>query len=131
MKTKVIYKDKVLTLDQFILLLKEKFANHIGFENGISLVDLLAELFEESSDWSIWRKYTYLDIIKKCIGLIRRKHGLFIINKENKFFVLKTQLEADHYKDILYRDIAGMKKSIIKADAWVDQEKWREICQEK
>lgn len=47
--------------------------------------------------------------------------------KKGMYFVMKNQDEADYYKDTLKRDIVGMKKSIVKADEWVEEEKWRDI----
>lgn len=129
MRNKILYKGKLVTLEQLIEMLKKEFRKHIGEENGISLSDLLEKLFPESEEerWSIWKRYTYIDILRKLIGIIRRKKGVFIMYKKGMYFVMKNQDEADYYKDTLKRDIVGMKKSIVKADEWVEEEKWRDI----
>ena len=127
MRQAVIYKKRKISLRDFVKILKEEFREHIGEENKISMDELLSNLFPESDGWTVWRRYAYCDAIKRCIGVIRRKKNLFIINKNNNFFVLKTQAEAEYFKAILAKDIIGMKKSMIKADEWVAEEKWKHL----
>lgn len=127
-ETKVIYKGKLITIEELISILKKEFSkNHIGQEEGITLDELVKKNFSDYAEWTVWKKYTYFDIIRRCIASIRRKGGLFIINKGGKFFVLKTQGEANYYKNLLKRDIASMNKSIEKADEWVEKKKWKNI----
>lgn len=126
-KTQVLYKGKIITLEQLMAILKKEFSKHIGFENGINIVELLEKHYEDYEEWSVWKKYTYIDILKKAICLLRRKGIIFIINKKGVYFVLKTKDEADYYKNILKRDIVAMKNSIIKADRWVENKKWRNL----
>ena len=125
MKTKVMYKGKLISLSNLFDLLKAEFKDHIGEENGITLVELLDTFFPENKDWTVWKQYTYMDVMKKAIGVVRRQHGVFIVNQKGNIFVIKRQEEADRYKDILRKDIVGMKKSIIKADMWVQEERWK------
>ena len=118
---------KKLTIAEFIKLIKKIFANHIGEENAISLLDLMRKFFPDIDTWEFYKQYTYLSITQKAISKIRRTENVFIINKNGKYFVLKTQQEADFYKNILKKDIIGMNKSIIKADEWIKLEKWKKL----
>lgn len=124
-KTQVLYKGKQITLAQLMLILRKEFSKHIGEKNGVLISDLLQKHFEDYETWSVWKKYTYIDIIKKCISVIRRQGICFIINKNGHYFVVKTQEEANYYKNILKKDIIGMNKSIKKADEWVQKERWK------
>jgi len=126
----MIYKNKKLTIREWVILLKKEFAFHNGEDNGITIPLLLKKYFKDYDEWNVWKKYSYIDITKKAIGFIRRKENVFLINKNSLFFVLKTQEEAEYYKAILKRDIIGMKKSIIKADEWVQEEKWKTLTKE-
>lgn len=122
-----MYKGKLITLEQLIAILKKEFAKHIGEENSITIPEILKKHFEDYEDWSVWKKYTYIDILKKGISIVRRQGDCFIINKSGNYFVIKTQDEADYYKNILTKDIVGMKKSIKKADEWVEEKKWKKL----
>lgn len=130
MKTKLKYKNHLITSSNLFDLLKEAFKDHVGEENGIALNDLLEQFFPECEDWTVWKRYTYMDCLKKAIGTIRRQHGIFIVNQHGVFFVLKRQTEADVYKEVLRKDIIGMKRSIVRADEWIQEERWKSFVRE-
>lgn len=125
--TKIIYKGRLISVEELMKILAKEFSKHIGEEEGISIDEILRKYFEDYEEWSVWKRYTYFDLIHKCISLLRRKGDLFIINRKRKHFVLKTQKEADYYKNILKRDIIAMDKSMVKADEWVRTKKWKNI----
>jgi len=126
-ETQIMYKGKLITLQKLMEILKKEFSKHIGEENSVYINEILEKHIDEYKDFSIWKKYTYIDIFKKCISLLRRKGIIFIINRKGKYFVLKTQSEADYYKGILKKDIIAMHNSIEKADEWVSKEMWKKM----
>jgi len=79
-QTKIVYKGKLVTLEQLIKILEKEFSKHIGEEEGIKIEEILKKYFDDYEDWSVWKKYTYIDLIHKCITLLRRKGNVFIIN---------------------------------------------------
>ncbi len=127
-ETQVLYKGRLITLQQLMEILRKEFSKHIGEENGITIVEVLEKnIGEDYEGFSVWKKYTYIDIFKRCISLLRRKGIVFIINKKGKYFVMKTQKEAEYYKNILRKDIVAMHNSIKRADSWVEQRKWKNL----
>lgn len=126
-KAQVMYKGRLIPLEKLMELLKKEFAKHIGEEYSITMIELLKKYFEDYEEWSVWKKYTYVDIVRKCISVIRRQGEVFIINKNGKYFVIKIQEEANYYKNILKKDIEGMNKSIVKADEWIRLQKWKKL----
>ena len=126
-ETQVLYKGRLISIQQLMEILRKEFSKHIGEENGITISEILEKNIDDYEGFSVWKKYTYIDIFKKCIALLRRKGIVFIINRKSKYFVMKTKGEANYYKNILRKDIIAMHNSINKADDWVEKQKWKKL----
>jgi len=127
MKQEVTYKSKQLSMSELVEILRKLFKKHIGENRGISLQEILTELFPENYDWNIWKQIGYVEIIKKAIVHLRCENGILVISKSNLYFIPNTQDEVNYYKNVLKRNIKSMKRSIIKADKWIEGKKWRNI----
>lgn len=121
---------KVITEDAIRKQLFRVMKFHIGEENAISANDLFYNVFKVHWNELDPYKANYLfDILKLIIRKMRWSGQIFFINKKSRYFVLKTQLEAENYKKILDRDIQTMKLAKIKANEWVEKQSWRQLLQ--
>ena len=93
----------------------------------IFIDEVFFDIFGEDMEETPFKKYFWKDFILKRIRVLRRTGRCFITCQQRAYFVLKTQGEADFYKDILRREIRAIKGSLHKADEWVKEEKWRFI----
>jgi len=106
------------------------FQNHIGEKNQTSI----GEIFEavtginiKSDDIQNYVKFYWWNIIEKLIKRLRKEDKCFIIKKNSHYFVLKQENEADYYKDICNKSIKYMEEAQVRADKWVELEKWKSI----
>lgn len=124
-KNKLLQKRNVVKeIDERLISI---FREHIGKENMIGLDDVFVEVFNYDMNDVPFKRYFWKDFILKRIRLLRRTGRCFITCQNGGYFVLKTQDEADCYKDILKREIKAIKGSLEKADLWVEKELWKRI----
>jgi len=104
------------------------FKNHIGKDNKTSQEEIFQVVtgfnslaFDGFQRFYIWKH------IEQTIRELRRQDKCFIIKRKGNYAVLKEQEEADYYKSICDKAIKNMENSKVRADDWVDKEKWREF----
>jgi len=127
MKNIIIHKEKQISMQELVDILKKLFKKHIGENRGIAIQEILNELFPEVNNWIIWKQIVYTEIIRKAIVHLRCSQGILIISRSSMYFIPNTQEEVDYYKNCLKRNIKQMKRSIIKADSWIEEGKWKRI----
>jgi len=102
------------------------FQNHIGEQNKTTLQELfevcigLNPLMVDSFARMYW-----IEIIKKMMRSLRSKDRCFILKKDKGYFVLQDTIECEYYKRLCDNAIKKMEKSKIRAEDWVEEEKWR------
>ena len=74
-----------------------------------------------------YARFYFWEQIEKIIRELRRKDITFIIKKNGNYFVLKEQDEADYYKKLCDKAIEHMENAQIRADEWVEHDKWRDF----
>ena len=120
--------EQVITLAEIRKRLIEIFRKHIGLENAINPTEVFMHLYKVNPlNLDIFKRMFWWDIAKRVMRDLRSENELFIINKRTKLFVLKSQEEADAYKNILDKDIKAMKEMKIKADIWVRNKKYLKL----
>lgn len=116
----------IKSLHDIRLRLRNIFRKHIGEENSISPVELFEQVYGiNPSSLDIFKKTYWWNVLKNVLRQMRSEDTIFVINKGTKLFVLQTVQEAEYFKDKVDRDIERMKSIKIKADEWVESEKWR------
>lgn len=104
------------------------FKYHIGEDeatNSTEIFQVVTGINPQFVD-SLTRFYWW-SIIEKSIRKLRREDTAFIIKKEGKFFVLKSQEEADYYKAVCTKAIGHMENAKKRADNWIEQKKWKNL----
>ena len=104
------------------------FKNHIGIGNKTNQEEIFQVVIGINSlDVNGFTRFYFWDSINKEIRKLRKENKCFVIKKGGYYFVLKEQNEADYYKAVCNKAIKGMEKSKIRADEWVENEKWRKF----
>lgn len=108
--------------------LKQVFKKHIGQENSVNKEELFLAIYNvKASEVDVYKRQFLWGIIEMAIKRMRHLGELFIIKKDNKYFILKTEEEEKYYKGILTKGIENYKLSIDKAHQWVIEEKWKKL----
>jgi len=104
------------------------FKNHIGEENKTNQEEIFQVVIGVNSlSVNGFTRFYFWDSINKEIKKLRKENKCFIIKKGGYYFVLKEQNESNFYKAVCDKAIKGMEKSKIRADDWVETEKWRKF----
>lgn len=104
------------------------FQNHIGEQNKTTLQELfevcigINPLMVDSFARMYW-----IEIIKRLMKQLRSKDRCFILKKDKGYFVLQDTIECDYYKGLCDKAIKKMENSKIRAEDWVEKEKWRNM----
>lgn len=118
----------IATLREITLRLFSHFRHHVGAEEPTSPAEIFEYVMGISPEAvSIYKREYWWGIIKKIMSQLRGAEELFVVHRSSSWFVLKEQDEAEHYKNILRRDIEAFKRSMKKADRWVLEKRWRNI----
>ena len=129
-KKKSKEKQETIRLTQPII--EQKLLNHFQYHIGESDKTTKEEIFEviigvNSNMVNGFVRFYWWNIIEKIIRKLRRQDRCFIIKKNGNFFVLKDLDEAIYYKNLCDKAINHMENAQVRADDWVDKEKWRNI----
>ena len=99
---------------------------HIGMENAISSAQLFKKVYQVNpEDVEFYKRYFLWKIILKIMRSMRKENEVYIVNKSDHIFVLKSQDECKQYNNFLEKNIKGLRSSQRRAKAWVDNESWR------
>lgn len=101
------------------------FQNHIGERNKTTQEEIFQVVIGVNS-YAVnnFAKFYFWEQIEKIIRELRRKNICFTIKKNGCYFVLKEQEEADYYKKLCDNAIEHMENAKVRADDWVEDEKW-------
>ena len=120
---------KRLTVTNIGMKLLNIFTNHIGSENAISRAALFRKVFGRAELPSLADEFRW-DYVKRAMHLVRQRTKCFIGSMRErstwKYFVLRTQSDAQHYIDTLERNIKRMRVMQRKATKSVE-EKWHRL----
>lgn len=120
--------EMVATVGEIANRLHTHFRNHIGFENATYPVEIFENVIGVDPDsLSIYKKEYWWNIIKKIMSRLRYSEDLFVIHRGQKWFVLKSENEANDYRTMMTRTARALINSTKKADKWVRNKSWTEI----
>lgn len=106
--------------------IKEAFKGHVGEELAITPYDLFIKIFHKHpEEVDIYKRVFLWNLLMRFLHKMRREKKLFVINKVNHLFVLKTQEESDKFRNRLDRTIEALGRTQDNADEWVQQKKWK------
>lgn len=131
------FQKKIITIkrvkqDDMRQSLLEHFKFHVGEDEATDMSEIFqAVIGVNISAIDTLTRFYWEDVVRKVMRALRREDKCFIIQKKGKHFVLKTQDEADYYKNICTSSIDKMEKAKIRADNWVAEGKWKTFNQEK
>jgi hypothetical protein len=80
-----------------------------------------------SSAVDSYARFYWFDIVQKIMRKLRREDKCFIVKKDKNYFVLKSLEECTHYKNQCDGAIDKMEKAKIRAEEWVENEKWKNM----
>jgi hypothetical protein len=104
------------------------FQNHIGQEDKTTSEEIFqAVVGVNSAMVDSYARFYWFDIIQKVMRKLRREDKCFIIKKKEGYFVLKSQSECVYYQGLCDTAIGRMEKAKIRADAWVENAKWKDM----
>ena len=104
------------------------FQNHIGELNKTTQEEIFQIVVGVNSYLvNSFARFYWWEQINKMIRELRRKDIAFIIKKKGCYFVLKEQYEADYYKGVCDKSITNMENAKVRADSWVEQNKWKDF----
>jgi hypothetical protein len=108
--------------------LQKHFSFHIGEVNATNREEIFRAVTGVSSQMiDGYTRFYWWSIIEKMIRRLRRENNVFVIKKNGNYFVLKEQNESDYFKKVCDKAIKGMEKAQVRADEWVENEKWRDV----
>lgn len=119
---------KKLTITQSIIQDRtlRHFQYHIGEDDKTTSEEIFSAVMGFNSNMiDSYAKFYWFDIITKVIRKLRRENKCFIIKKDSNYFVLKTLKECSYYKKLCNNAIDGMEKAKVRAENWVENEKWK------
>jgi hypothetical protein len=118
----------IIPIDKIENKLIHIFRNHIGKENYITPYDLFCGIFgiEPDSINRFQREYWW-NVVKQILRQMRSQGKLFVINKGQYLFILKTEEEKQEFKEKIDRSIESLKNVKLIADDWVKNSKWRDL----
>lgn len=112
-----------LIIEQRLL---KHFQNHIGEEEKTTQEEIFqATLGINSYMVNSFQRFYFWKSIEEVIRKLRRKDICFVIKKKGCYFVLKNQDESDYYGKVCDKAINGLENAKIRADKWIEQEKWK------
>jgi len=108
--------------------LMEAMRHHIGKEEAITPFKLFEQVYGFSpKNLDMFTRAYWWNVLKAVLRKMRREGTLFVINRGQILFVLKTQEEADAYKKRIDADIKSLKQTKKNADSWVKNKKWAKL----
>lgn len=108
--------------------LKLHFRWHLGEEEPTSPAEIFEKVLRiNPQEMDTYKREYWWNVLKKVMSGLRKDGELFIIHRGHQYFVLRTQEEANYYKNQIKKMITGMHESMKKADAWVREEKWKKV----
>jgi len=120
---------KRLTVTNIGMKLLNIFTDHIGAENAISRAALFRKVFGRAELPSLADEFRW-DYVKRAMHLVRQRTKCFIGSMKErstwKYFVLRTESDAQFYIDTLERNIKRMRVMQRKAMKSVE-EKWHRL----
>ena len=104
------------------------FQNHIGESNKTTAEEIFQIVIGINSYMvNSFARFYWWKQIEEMIRFLRRRDIAFVIKKKGFYFVLKEQDEADYYKKICDTSITNMENAKVRADSWVEEEKWKDF----
>ena len=102
------------------------FQNCIGQENHTTSEEIFqAVVGVNSAMVDSYARFYWFDIIAQIMRKLRREDKCFILKRDKGYFVLKNQAECIYYQGLCNTAIGRMEKAKIRADAWVEDAKWK------
>jgi hypothetical protein len=113
-------------------MIEEKLINHFKYHIGESNKTTKENIFEavvgfKPNIMNSFARFYWFERIEKSIRKLRRTDECFVIKKGGNYFVLQSNFEAGYYKNLCNVAIKRMEEAKIRADDWVEQEKWKDI----
>jgi hypothetical protein len=81
--------------------------------------------------FDMFKREYWFEKLAESIRRLRRTDRAFIVKKNGKYFVLKTQEEADGYKGVCDSTINKIGRAKDRADSWVKEQKWKKLQSQK
>ena len=117
-----------ITQDVIQNKLLRHFQYHVGEENKTTSEEIFQVIIGlNSSMIDSYARFYWFDIIQKIMRKLRRQDKCFIIKKSDCYFVLQSMEECRYYQGLCDNAIDKMEKAKIRAEAWVENEKWRNM----
>ncbi|MBU1235104.1 MAG: hypothetical protein KKC77_19625 [Proteobacteria bacterium] len=106
--------------------LREKFKNHIGRENPITMPEIYNWVYDGKVTDNQYQYLVQVQRIEGAIGYLKRKTKYFIVGEQNEFgtyiwYVLKSQEECNAYKNQVDNKIKGLEVMKEKAEIAVKE----------
>ena len=109
--------------------IQERLMNHFKFHIGEEEKTTADEIFQivigfSPYDVDSFSRFYWWNSIEQVIRQLRREDKCFVIKKHGYYFVLQTEEEAGYYKELCDKAIKRMENAKIRADDWVENEKF-------
>lgn len=116
-------------LDEIKKRLLRFFKYHIGSENSVTPKEIfkVALQITEPSKIPFFERVFWWEQLRKIMRELRHMDEAFIITRNRRYFVLKTQEELNDYKEDRDRTIKAHKNLKVMAEEWVKEEKWKKL----
>ena len=117
-----------ITQDVIQNKLLRHFQYHIGEQDKTTSEEIFQVIIGVNSNAvDSFARFYWFDIIQKIMRKLRREDKCFIIKKDKGWFVLQSISECEYYKGLCDSAIGKMKKAKIRAEEWVENEKWKHM----
>jgi len=117
-----------ITQDVIQNKLLRHFQYHIGEQDKTTSEEIFQVVIGVNSNAvDSYARFYWFDIIQKMMRKLRREDKCFIIKKDKGWFVLKDMIECEYYSGLCDSAIGKMKKAKIRAQSWVENEKWKNM----
>jgi len=117
-----------ITIDEIQNRLMQHFQNHIGEKNKTNSEEIFQAVMGYPSEmFDSFARFYWFNIIQRIMRQLRSKDKCFIIKKDKGWFVLQSSNECRYYQGLCSSAISKLNKAKIRADDWVEQEKWKDM----
>ena len=117
-----------ITQDVIQNKLLRHFQYHIGEQDKTTGEEIFQVVIGVNSNAvDSFARFYWFEIIQKIMRKLRREDKCFIIKKDKGWFVMQSIEECNYYQGLCDNAIDKMKKAKVRAEAWVENEKWKDM----
>ena len=120
----------IFTIQKKRMSMIDIFKKCIGEENGISAHDLFVKYYGEApSEFSQMEIFWKWNVLHAKMNYLRRKSFLFIVSKNNKYFIVTSSKEASQYISRLENTKNKIDFMIKRCEKAIDEEFYKRVEQ--